>query len=549
MHYKLLAPIISVYLCIIASNVYAQTNLSNALDGLRSASFGKDSLIVIGDSVDVIDPITPKTRCIEFEDTAENVRFDTEGAVSSEIDFKIIKNLRQFENTFKLDYRVEASSSANFAEVLSGKASVTNFGKLENYLKEERTSILLLIEAKADHGREIIRNFDLKNEYKDLLKSGNVDEFRKNCGTHFIRGWNRVSTVSVYVEITGLDQQAKFIIENTLDTSVEGKAKLVKFGAEAKLKTTTKISNALKLAEKFGKVKATASARGGKGIETIEALVNTQPLSDPDVLSNLLEHISDAASDFTIKNSAPDQFIIVAYPQLDVQSVTFDQVSYEKLGEIYKALLIADQEVERHNRLKESRYDVWNKYFRVNYEEVNNIRDALIEMYTNCKRFGKCEGVIPSNINNIRIEDLFDKGSLVGGCSYKKWSGNKNLLSSILVTWNSSFYASDDIDFDSLNAFVIDSELQVTRMNIIPNRDQRLKKHANGDGRIYLQLVSFKTDHGISDPVNDEDIKSVRDGRASLANSIFVVSYQTYSGTTIEHTLGTARLEQCPALK
>jgi len=81
-------------------------SLDTALNGLSKISFGVESKLVLGDTVDVLDPDTPKQRCIE----PGEVKLDTDGAVESQLSFSFIKNTDVFEDTFKLNYSLKSNA-------------------------------------------------------------------------------------------------------------------------------------------------------------------------------------------------------------------------------------------------------------------------------------------------------------------------------------------------------------------------------------------------------------------------------------------------------
>ncbi len=82
----------------------------------------------------MLDPSIPKQRCLKFGN--DQVVEDSSGAVSSEISYRLVKNLSQFENTFKVSYTVDATSSANLLGIINGDSTLKNFGSFENFLKK-----------------------------------------------------------------------------------------------------------------------------------------------------------------------------------------------------------------------------------------------------------------------------------------------------------------------------------------------------------------------------------------------------------------------------
>jgi len=540
-----------VIVCLLLSSpIFANDiQLSSVLDGLHVTSFGRESQLVIGDTVDAADPSTPKERCVVFNDQGSLVR-DTAGSLDSTITINVLRNSSDFENHFKIDYRLEASASANFLGVISGKTTLNSFGKVENFLKRQDKSLLMIIEASAHHGREMIRDFSLRPQYKALLEKKMFKKFRRMCGTHFVRGWTRVSSVSVEIEFTELNQNAKLILEKSIQASTGGKIAIDDIGsAETETKITSNIANTLKLAEKIGKDNIRVSAKGGAGIGTIGAIVNSGQLSDPAVVDSLLQNLGTAAKDFSLENSAPEKYIMVEHPSINADAIGFDPVNYEKLGKIYKTLVVVDQRVQEHNELKAERYDTWNKYIRTKTDALKALRSDLVIMYKDCKDNGVCDGEIPKQFDGLLLGDVFHTDTLIGKCNYAT-SGNKQYLKTVFVNWTTQFNLAKDIDFESISAFSLDPKLDRKGLALDPDRDQRLKFTKNDEGnsgRLFLQLESIDLFENIEDESLQVDLQNIRARRDSVARSIYVVKYQTFQGSTYEHVLGVPELRNCPA--
>jgi hypothetical protein len=215
-------------------------------------------------------PSVAKNRCYgDFKKS--DIQPDIPGAVKSTLSFNFIRDFNEFDNLFKVSYNLEASGSVNVASLLSGESSLHSFGSFEDFLKNDSDTALIVIEAYAEHGRDLLNNFNLaQTPYGDLLDHKKYSEFRALCGTHFIQGWNKRSSIRVIYKVENLDRQSKIILENTMQGSAGAKVGISDLSGSAKTTISGALSNTLSLASKLGKVSANVEAQGGKGIGTIK---------------------------------------------------------------------------------------------------------------------------------------------------------------------------------------------------------------------------------------------------------------------------------------
>ena len=529
-------------------------SLSNALDGLSRISFGTESNLAIGDTIDVADPTEPKERCIGYKNT--DIKADTKGALSARLSFKFIRNIDQFENTFNFSYNVQAASSANFAKVIGGGSTLTSFGSFENFVKRNSDSVLILIDAYADHGREMIQDFALKQPYQKMIDEGRYSDFRAACGTHFIRGWTRRSAITVVIEVSNLSQQAKFALENTMSAAANATIGIKDFSGTARASTTTALKDTLKLASKLGRVSARVETIGGKGIATIAALVGAGNLTVPENIDKLLSKLADAAKDFSVENSAPQQFIVVPNPGLTGANIAFNAQNFEKLGSIYRALVRVDQRLQLYDEYRARDVKLWNSYFRPIAEKIKALRASLIEAYRDCKTAGKCDAKVPNHIDGVILEDVLWAGKLEARCIYAyeytdvlngREMDKFNYLSSIAIVWTSEIRFLKEIDPLSTELKIITPEFELIRPAFDPQRHQSLKTYASGDdGEIFVDAYRQRVDRNKVLVGKDIKIDVIRDVRKRAAQSLYVLTFHTYSGLEVEAVLGRPEMRKCP---
>ncbi|CAN7504661.1 hypothetical protein [Neorhizobium tomejilense] len=531
------------------------TDLQTALDGLTKISFGRESALTIGDAVDVIDPSVPKERCVKY--ASDQIAEDSPGAVESKISYRFIKNIDQFENTFKLNYSVEATSSANFAKIISGESTLKNFGTFENFLKRDKGSALIVIEATALHGRDFIRDFELKDDFKALIAARNFKEFRARCGTHLVRGWNRKSSLHVIIEIDNVSEEAKIAIENTMGGSAGGTVNVADvIGASGKVSASTTIANTLRLASQVGKVSARVESVGGTGIGTLAGIVNGGNLTDPNFITNLMNAIATTAKDFTKANAPPDQFILITHPQVNAGVVEFDEVDFDKLEKIYKSLVRVDQRVELYRRYRDTDYNLWANYLRITSEKVSLLRDTLVNMYQRCRNNGDCSGMVPATIDGLILDDLLTAGNFEMQCIHSYPFEDKvneqvldsfNYLSSIAVIWKGKVNFLKSIELDTARVSMITPDFKMSVVPFEPNNKQRMRPESDGNsGRLYLDIYRETVDPRVVIKDNQLSLDALREIRRKVAQSVFVIRYQSLDGHDLEQTLGRPGIDRCP---
>jgi hypothetical protein len=530
--------------------------LADILDGLRKSPYGIDVDLAIGDTLDAIDPSKPKERCLTVIDG--NIKADTEGAVKSNLTFRLIKNVDEFQNELKVDYNVEASSSANFGKLLGGGSTLKNFGHFENFLKKDTESALIVIEASAEHGRDLLQEFILKPEFKKLIENKTYKEFRKLCGTHFIRGWTRRSSIKVVYELSNLNEEAKIILYNTFTATANANFDIKVFSADAKTTVSNTLADTLTLAQRLGKVTVDVESTGGAGMKTnISAFVSSGDPTKKDFLDGLLTKLAEASNDFTYANSAPDTFLITPFPSLDFTVLDFDPKNYEQLGKMYKNLLRVDQRLAVYDAYKTKDLRLWEKYFRVTTEELVSLRAQLIAAYSNCKNSGQCEMVTKDKIDGLILDDLFTDGKLLTRCLYSNHyedkAGGKTIesgkyLSSIIVFWRSGINFLKSIDIDSSSISQISPAFELSKRPFDPSRQQNVRVDQGGDsGDILIDVARLTIDPRDVEIDGKLQTDKIRDLRSNLAQTVFVSDFRTLNGLNVEEVLGRPELENCPA--
>ncbi|TGQ83718.1 hypothetical protein EN850_02955 [Mesorhizobium sp. M8A.F.Ca.ET.207.01.1.1] len=531
-------------------------NLADILDGMRKSPYGITSDLAIGDSVDAIDPSKPKERCLDNPDG--NVKQDTQGAVHSTLSFKFIKDINEFQNELKVDYSAEASSSANLGKILGGNSTIKNFGHFENFLKNDSETALIIIEAEADHGRDLMQDFTIRDEFKKYLNAKDYKEFRKHCGTHFVRGWTRKSSISVVYELSNIDREAKVVLNNTFSYSGGANFDVKVLSGDAKASASTTLADTLALAQRLGKVTATVDSAGGGGIATnLKAIVSAGDPTKKEFIDTLLTKMAEASTDFTYANSAPDTFLFTPWPQLDFTVLDFNANNYEKLGKIYKYLLRVDQRLATYEDYKAKDVHLWEQYFRVNQEELSALRNQLVVAYSDCRNSGSCDFDVKNDVDGLILDDVLVGGKLDTKCLYANTYADQvsgkivesgKFISSIVVVWDSKINFLHNVDVGSMAINAVTPEFDLVDLKFEPEKRQSLRPDPDGNsGLLYLDVYRQTVDPRDVTQEGKLAADKVRDMRDRIAQTVFVSHLRTLNGMSIEEVLGRPEMTDCPA--
>jgi len=536
---------------------HADSLADQILDGISAIKYGSDSKFALGDSFSVIQPAAPKERCLDF-DQEKGVKSDTNGAVASSLRVSMVRNLEEFEKTTNFSFSTSAHAGAKLGSVFDISGDINQNGKFDNFVHNERQSLLIILEAMADQGRDYIWDYKLKEEYAELLKQKKIKEFVARCGTHFIRGVAKKSGVRLTLSLENLTESSKRLISYHFDTTSSGKFGIKELTADAKSTLTTDISDTLKLASNFGKVSYDVQSTGGDGVSTLGKFLKGIDLSKANLedIRKTVDAIAEASADFTAKNAAPDRYVLVPYAGLDESSIDFDEGRFKTMGLLYKAIIRSDSLLSTYRKYKEQSPAIWSKYFKVYDDKIANLREAIQARYISCKSGGECSTDIPQKIDGLVLDDLFFDGSLAANCPLgnavisemnSKTDERFDYISSIQLEWLGQARFTSDIDRAGIEAFRITPDLRVEDLKFNASRQFTLNAASAGrnGNRVLINIAHISPDMEKFFRNKIVDLNYLRDFRKDAARSVYYLKVPLTSGLSVEEVLGYPDMQKC----
>jgi hypothetical protein len=529
--------------------------LAAVLDGLSGIPYESNNPFAIGDGVNVNESLSPRERCVEYK--PEQLLSDTSGSTASGLDINIVRDYDEFQSELKFSLSMFASANANLADIAGGSTSLTGFGKYENFLSREKTSVLLVLNAHADQGRNLITDYSLKAPYQALIDAGKFDEFVKRCGTHFIRGWTRSSSIKVLFTASELDQTAKTIISTTFDSSAKGNFKIADIGGGAETKISSDLSTLLATASKLGKLSHEITATGGLGVPTLGKTLDDVDVSNPTNMKDFLKGIVAASADFSLANSAPDRFIFAPYPQLEGRQPPQNLGRFDHLGKIYKALMTVDEQLSQYKDYKTRDFVIWNKYFRVYQEKIAALRQTIVNRYISCRQEGKCDLDFPAKVDGLLLDDILFDGILSVVCpqSFEKQDQlNPNspvtqvVLSSVIVRWEGQMRYLDDIDLQGAELEQLTPDLKLVKLPFDIAAQLRTTENPDKTTSGFITVHREQVDQTKLYKDGKLDFDYVSSVRRTAARSIYIIKLPTNSGIDVESVMGYPNMAGCKVL-
>lgn len=529
-----------------------ETDIAFGVDGLSQLSYDAKGPFAIGDSVDSLDLSLPKQRCINYQQ--KDVISDTSGSTSSKLSVQLVRSYDDAQRKLNFSYSYQASAKVDFAKIVSGESSLTASGSYERFFREEHDSVLLIVEAFAEHGRDYIENYPLQDKYQKLIDARQFVDFQQQCGTHFIRGVTRVSRLRVAFTFSNLTKTSKDIISQSLGSSGGVTMGINALSAGGKTEMSSNLSVALGAGSKLGKVSYDVSATGGVGVATIGKLLAGANLASSEDISKLLDGIVAATSDFTRTNSAPEQYILIPYPETVSVAPPFNTQRYDKLGELFRALLRIDAQREIYSQYQKDDAKLWAKYFQPYALKLNDARKLVLDAYASCRRDGKCDAKLPTQVDGIFLQDILANGQLNATCplSYAaKDSPNAvsstplKFVSSFLIDWKGQIRFLDDLDIAATELLRIGPDLKVEKITFRPDLYARFRGNNDGSSTLFLSVYARSVDPAKAVKDNQVDYSYLMEERKDVARSIYVARFTFKNSLTLDQPLGMPTMSQC----
>jgi hypothetical protein len=537
---------------------FAAPSVSQILDGLSSIQFDSSTGFALGDTLAVTSPSSPLQRCMDYDQTAD-VKVDTPGSVSSSMNVYLVKTLDDLERTTNFSFSTSASMGFDFGKALGAKGDTNQNGKLEQFVHNERQSLLLIIEATADQGRDYISDFKLRKKFSDLIAVGKVQDFVAQCGTHFIRGVSKRSGLRLTFNITNLNESSKRLISYHFDSTGSANASMMGITANAKASVSADVSDTLKLASNFGKITYEVQATGGLGIGTLGKTLKAADLSNLTDFRKIMDAMADATQDFGAKNAAPDKFILVPHPQIKPSDYKFDPKRYDVLGRIYKAVLRVNEQATLYDSYKTANYGLWDKYFRVYTDKIAALKTSLLKQYTNCRDQGKCDEAVPDAVDGLILSDITYNGKLRAVCPLgnaqrarinSQSSSAIEYLSMVTIDWTGQIRFFPDIDINGAELYRITPGLVLEKLPLDVRKQitWEADPRKSDQGRAFVSVAYLTTDVSKAVTNGIVDVNYLTEFRNNAARSIYFIRLPLMAGFQAEEIFGFPEMKGCKVM-
>ena len=462
--------------------------------------YSKESQLGLGDSLSLFSGRLD--RCIEYKD------MEAKYTGESSITVRFIGSSSDLEAELKRSFSAQATSHIDVAKLGEFRSSIKYVGSFEDFIKDARNTTFLEIKAHSDSGRDFIEKYSIKEEYKNAFKEyknsfENIkihpkeeyqSNFTDNCGTHFIRGITRASSIRVLFRFKGLDKFYKKLFDNAINVSGGASVGIIsKIKGGASVNITTKVSSLLKMAAKLSDVKVDVETIGGGGLETLVPIVAGLNYKAPEEsVKEILKNLAKAASDFNNDNAGRISFIVAPYFSTPKQIASKPE-RFDVLEEIYKALIRVDQVLRKYTEYEDRNHDIWAKYFRVKAEKLKSLRDKLRVSFQKCSQEGACKFNSSTEIEGVFLDDVITVEAIDANCSYGipgKSVGlpnEGNLISSVTVRVKGKMMFKDKVDLHGITFYALTPDLEEKQLPVI--FDKHFQIHEDED-TVYIDMYT-----------------------------------------------------------
>jgi hypothetical protein len=381
---------------------------------------------VLGDGVNIAFPYTALGRCVSYADKGddkEDVGWETEGAITSDGKIRISTVADEEKKTTDLSLGFQTTAKIN-ASVFNANSDFDVGSSTETFRSDASKTITLEYFAEADYGKHSIKNYTRDKDAPS--PTGDILQFRQICGSHFLRGQHRESSLSVLIRINTSSQQGKDALTAHLNQTLGGGVSLKAISGEAGDKLISTYKSIIEFARSSGTVSVDYRAKGGPGIE---AAGEAAKATDPADFTKLSQIASSVSQLFTQKNSGITGYILQANTALGAPPVNFDLDRVQQIGVLTRGLVRLGEAAKRYDSLKSQHLDEYTKYFQTYGDQVTLLRSQLIDKINSCAAGGNCtpsEGDVLKGL--VYLEDIFAEAKVSLSCQYQSAS---NLLPTI----------------------------------------------------------------------------------------------------------------------
>lgn len=522
------------------------------LNGINEIEYAATSNLAQGDTVDIYGDPMRRERCMEVG----AIEPDIEGSTEASLRLYLVTSYSDLEEKMGAKLSTTLASEASFFSMLSAKSSLTASGSFDDFVKNTEQSVMLVLEARGAYGRDIIREIGLKDEYRSL-QTEDPSEFRRICGTHFIRGVRKESRLRVIYRFSGLSKQAKNTVTGQFKANYEAGVKLTDFGGKIKADISANFTRTVNVASRLGNTSVEVQTVGGEGIATVGKAIAGSAIADANQASVLIDALVQATDSFTYSNAKPIAFLIAQHATVFTDIDDSKSVDFSVLKRFHRALLRVDSIRERYESYRQANPDLWNRYFRVQAEEADSVREQVVQLLRDCRLEAECDtGALDSlTLVGLSLDDVLIEGRLSGICNHSNFlpvaqgGDDFSTLSSIQVEWDGRAQFLDSVDIMGTEVFKLGVDLELADVPFNFGQFGRLDRNQQGGTRrVFLAVDSVR----VPDETNEGGVANqskLLEFRNEVAQTLYVARVYFRNGLVSEIPLGLPDLSGCELVR
>lgn len=258
---------------------------ADAMPGLFNYNYHAQSNMTLGKGFDPLYPDVDKRLCYSFEAHPAE-----EGALETSLDAYAVSNTRDLTIALGMDHKVDGK----FLMFSGGGQFV-----LDTNFRFTKNSVSLVLVAKSEFGRRMLKNEQLYPQYAELLKEGSYNEFIEYCGSRLVTTEFRGASVSVVITLENVADEQKVRIV----TDAHGSGQIGPIGGEAKSHFEALYHQKASSKE----VRYKIFARGGTGLKSLDLTVASM-IGNGETIDKIAEGLRKFVGEFDEKHAVPIRF-------------------------------------------------------------------------------------------------------------------------------------------------------------------------------------------------------------------------------------------------
>ncbi len=432
-------------------------------------NYNAHSHLKVGAGIDIEVPHMGKRSCYE---NVERQWLDCNEACSpvSKVEIKYINTFKELIKELKIDMSIQ--SSASFSAKISGfgGGADSNYkltSNLRDYQKHQESRSLVIIKAYSDFGRQELKSYKLLPRFQNLLNENKFDEFRNECGTHFVHREKKKSMITGVIEIKNINSNIKRHLKTYFETEMKSNLSYAEvLSGNASSKFTSDIQAFLEEANKMGSLEMSLTAHGGTGLTALGSVISNATSDD---FKSLLSGMSSYVTSMSAATSPSESYYLIPYSTFEsaAPTVKYGPKRFKWLNKLFDLDLQVQGRIERLGDIAENTPELFETYYSSEQAYYKKIQAFIESLATDCIKNNICE---EKNLQLAEIlwpNDLLINNKLMETCHYTDLyseDGSKKIgkiLSEVSLSVRGELPFLTFTNTDTLNVFYFDSKSQL----------------------------------------------------------------------------------------